>query len=154
MKIKALVVTFAVWVAAGAICFAANPAIGTWKLNEAQSKIPKAMAKNKMVVYKSGRMGKTTVIVDGVDAKGKATHNEWTGKFDGKDYAVTGDPMQDMRSYKRIDDRNLDFWVKKGGKVTVSGHVAISADGKTRTVATTAMMNGKNYKSMGVYDRQ
>jgi len=25
------------------------------------------------------------VTVDGVDGRGKPTHNKWTGKFDGKD---------------------------------------------------------------------
>src|SRR5437763_16272817 len=38
------------------------------------------------------------VTVDGVDGDGKPAHNEWTGKFDGKDYSVTGDPNADMRS--------------------------------------------------------
>ena len=98
MKIKTLAVTFAVWVAAGAICFAAsNPQMGTWKLNEAKSKIAPGTAKNTMVVYKSSMMGKVKVIVDGIDGMGKPAHNEWTGKFDGKDYPVTGDPASDMR---------------------------------------------------------
>ena len=37
-------------------------------------------------------------VVDGVDGAGKPSHNEWTGKFDGKDYPVTGDPTADARS--------------------------------------------------------
>jgi hypothetical protein len=32
------------------------------------------------------------ITVDGADRDGKPTHNEWTGKFDGKEYPVTGDP--------------------------------------------------------------
>src|SRR3954468_21448818 len=155
MKIKTLVVTFAVWVAAGGICLAASPAMGTWRLNEAKSKIAKGTGKNTMVLYKSGGMGKTKVIVDGMDGTGKASHTEWTGKFDGQDYAVTGDAMQDARSYKQIDDRNLDFWVKKGGKVTTSGHVMIAADGKSRTVTTNGMTaKGKKYTSTAVYEKQ
>ena len=31
------------------------------------------------------------VTVEGVDENGSAVRNEWTGKFDGKDYPVTGD---------------------------------------------------------------
>ena len=45
--------------------------------------------------------------VDGVDGQGKPAHNEWTGKFDGKDYPVTGDTASDVRSYKQIDDHTL-----------------------------------------------
>ena len=45
----------------------------------------------------------TKVVVDGIGTDGKATHNEWTGKYDGKDYPLTGDPSADSRSYKKIN---------------------------------------------------
>jgi hypothetical protein len=32
------------------------------------------------------------VTVDGNGSDGKPTRSEWTGKFDGKDYPVKGDP--------------------------------------------------------------
>ena len=56
--------------------------------------------------------------VDGTDAEGKPTHNEWTGKFDGKDYPLTGDPSADTRSYKVVNDNTTDLTNKKDGKVT------------------------------------
>jgi hypothetical protein len=93
------------------------------------------------------------VTVDGVDADGKPTHNEWTGKFDGKDYPVTGDPNSDARSLKKIDDRTLGLTVKKGGKTIMSGEIAISADGKTRTV-TVGRTDAPDKKSKSVYDKQ
>jgi hypothetical protein len=156
MKIKTLVVTLAVWVAAGAICFAAsNPQMGTWKLNEAKSKITPGTAKNTMVVYKSSMMGKVKIIVDGVDGMGKPAHNEWTGKFDGKDYPVTGDPTTDVRAYKQIDDRKIDITNKKGGKIVNSGHVVLAADGKSRTLTVTGKTpKGKQFKNTAVYDKQ
>ena len=156
MKIKTLAVTFAVWIAAGAICLAAaSPQMGTWKLNEAKSKIAPGTAKNTMVVYKSAMMGKVKVIVDGMDAEGKPAHNEWTGKFDGKDYPVTGDPASDMRSYKQIDDRTLEVTNKKDGKVTVTGRIVVSVDGKSRTLTLSGMTaKGKKFKNIAVYDKQ
>jgi hypothetical protein len=57
------------------------------------------------------------VTVDGVGGQGKPAHNEWTGKFDGKDYPVTGNPASDARFYKQINDHTLGLTVKKGGKV-------------------------------------
>ena len=57
--------------------------------------------------------------------------------FDGKDYPVTGDPESDARSYRKIDDRTMEFWVKKGGKVMASGKIIVAPDGKSRTVTTT-----------------
>jgi hypothetical protein len=93
--------------------------------------------------------------VDGTDKDGNATHNEWTGKFDGKDYPVTSDPTSDMRSYKKIGDRVLKLTVKKDGKVTVTGRIVVSADGKSRIVTTgEASAEGKSSKNRAVYDKQ
>jgi hypothetical protein len=93
--------------------------------------------------------------VDGTDKDGNATHNEWTGKFDGKDYPVTGDPTSDMRSYKKIGDRVMKITVKKDGKVTITGRVVVSADGKSRIVTTgEGGAEGKSPKNRAVYDKQ
>jgi len=79
---------------------------------------------------------------------------KWTGKFDGKDYAVTGDPNSDMRSYTKVDDRTLDFVVKKAGKSTAKGRVVISADAKSRTVSVSgADAKGKKFQNTAVYDK-
>src|SRR5437868_13352012 len=107
MKRKTTGLTVALCFFAGAACFAADdPQIGTWKLNEAKSKIAAGNPKNNTVVYAADG-DNVKVTVDGTDADGKAIHNEWTGKFDGKDYPVTGDPTQDTRSYKKVNARTL-----------------------------------------------
>jgi len=85
MKTKTCLLTFAVLFAAIAVCVAAEDVnLGTWKLDEAKSKISGA-AKNTTVVYEAAG-DSVKVTVDGVDGDGKPSHNEWTGKFDGKDY--------------------------------------------------------------------
>ena len=153
MKTKTISVTLALWVLAMGACFAADPQMGTWKLNESKSSIGKGTGKNMTVIYKS-MFGKVTVTIDGTDAHGKAIHNTWSGKFDGKDYAVTGDPDSDMRSYKKIDDHTLEFWVKKGGAVMGSGKIVVAADGKSRTVtANLTNAKGKKVKNIAVYDK-
>ena len=153
MKTKTIGLTLALCFAAGTVCFAANPQMGTWKLNEKKSKFSPGSAKNKTVAYQSAFF-KVKVTVDGTDAKGKPTHNEWTGNFDGKDYPVTGDPTSDMRSYTKVDDRTLTFTAKKGGKVMVTGRIAVAADGKSRTVITAGTSpKGKKFKNVAVYDK-
>ena len=146
---------FMVLFAAVAVCVAADDAaIGTWKLDEAKSKLVAGMPKNTTVVYtQAGDSMK--VVVEGVYAAGKATHNEWTGKFDGKDYPLTGDPTADTRSYKRIDANTLELANKKDGKVVLSGRITISADGKTRTVIVSGTgSDGKKLTSSAVYNKQ
>ncbi len=136
------------------MCAAQNPHLGTWKLNEAKSKITPGTQKNLTVTYEAaGDNIKATL--DGVDAQGKPTHNEWTGKFDGKDYPVTGDPTSDMRSYKKIDDRTLEATAKKDGKVTLTARIVISADGKTRKLTTNSTdASGKKIVNTALYDKQ
>jgi hypothetical protein len=153
MKTKSIVLTLGLCVVAGAICYA-SPHMGTWKLNEAKSKLTPGAPKNNTVVYAAAG-DSIKVTVDGTDGDGKPAHSEWTGKFDGKDYPVTGDPTADMRSYKQIDDRTLELTNKKNGKVTVTGKVAVSADGKTRTVTLSGTnAKGEKIEGVGVYDKQ
>ncbi len=153
IKLSSLIVTLCFL--GGSLCFASDPWMGTWKLNESKSKIAKGMGKNHTVVYQEAGLRKVKVIVDGVDKDGKASHNEWTGKFDGKDYAVTGDPTSDMRSYRKVDDRTLEMTSKQGGKMMSSGQIQVSADGKSRTVNISGTdAKGKKFKSMAVYDKQ
>ena len=155
MKIQAIGLTAAFCFLAGGMCFAADPQVGTWKLNEAKSKLTPGRGKNTQVVYTDAMGGKVKITTDGVDANGKPTHSEWTGKFDGKDYSVTGDLNADMRSYTKVDDRTLDFTVKKSGKVTVTGRVIVAVDGKSRTVTTSGTdANGKKFQSTSFYDKQ
>jgi hypothetical protein len=151
---KRAILTFVLVLAGFGLCFAADPNMGTWKLNEAKSKLNPAAGKNTTVVY-SAAGDSTKVTVDGVDKDGKPTHNEWTGKFDGKDYPVTGDPTSDMRAYTKVDANTLGLTVKKDGKVTLTGKIVVAADGKSRTVTLTATdAAGKKVESSGVYDKQ
>jgi hypothetical protein len=154
MKAKTIVLTLALCFVAGAICFASDAQIGSWKLNEAKSKLAAGMPKNSTVVFEAAG-DSVKVTIDGTDSDGKPAHNEWTGKLDGKENPVTGDPNSDTRSYKQIDDHTLAFTIKKGGKVTISGRVVVSADGKTRTVTTSGTdPQGQKFKSTTVYDKQ
>ena len=155
MKAKTIVSTLALCLVTAAVCFASTAVqMGTWKLNEAKSKFATGAAKNQTVVYEAAG-DNVKVTVDGTDRDGKPTHNEWTGKFDGKDYAVTGDPDSDMRSYKEVNDHTLALTATKGGKVTLTGRIVVSADGKTRTVTTTGTdPQGKTMKNIAVYDKQ
>lgn len=154
MKTRTVVLTLAALFSVVSVCFAADANMGTWKLNEAKSKMSADAQKNSTVVYEAAG-DSVKVTVDGMDAGGKATHNEWTGKFDGKDYAVMSDPASDMRAYKRVNDHTLSMTVKKDGKMTMSGTIKVSADGKSRTVAVHGTdAKGKKVTSTAVYDKQ
>ncbi|HJT01529.1 MAG TPA: hypothetical protein VJ756_20720 [Terriglobales bacterium] len=154
MKTRKIVFTLAVCFIGTTLCFAQKGFMGTWKLNEAKSKFAPGATKNSTVTYEASA-DSVKVTVDGTDASGKAVHSEWTGKFDGKDYPVTGDPNSDMRSYDWRSAHHLSFRGKKDGKVTTDGTIALSPDGKTRTVTVTGKdAQGKRSKSTAVYDKE
>jgi hypothetical protein len=154
MKARRIAITLALCFVGAALCLAADGFLGTWKLNEAKSKLTAGTQKNSTVVYSA--MGDNMMVtIDGTDAAGKPSHSEWTGKFDGKDYPVTGDSSSDARSVKKIDDHTLTFTVKKGDKVLFTGQIVLSADGKSRTVTTEGTdASGKKITATAVYDKQ
>ena len=154
MRARTIVLTLVTCVVGVTMCFAADEFMGTWKLNEAKSKISAGTQKNTNVVYQATG-DDVKVTSDGISGDGKPTHIEWNGKFDGKDYPVTGDPNSDMRSYKKVDDHTLELTGKKAGKVTTTGRMVVSPDGKTRTVSTKGTdSTGKSFQNTAVYDKQ
>ena len=154
MKTRTIILTLALCFVGVAVVFAEDANMGTWKLNEAKSTFAAGATKNSTVVYEAAG-DSVKVTVDGTDKDGKPTHNEWTGKFDGNDYPVTGDPNTDSRSLKKIDDRSFGLTGKKEGKVVTTGRIFVSTDGKTRTVnMSTTDSTGKKIKSTAVYDKQ
>lgn len=154
MKARNLMLTAALCFAGAALSFADNPNMGTWKLNEAKSKIPAGAPKNTTVVYEAAG-DSVKVTTDGTDRDGKPSHTEWTGKFDGKDYPLTGDSNADSRSYKQVNDHTLDLTNKMGGKAVTTGRVVVSKDGKMRTLHLTGTDSaGKKISSTAVYDKE
>jgi hypothetical protein len=90
-----------------------------------------------------------------MDGEGNATHNEWTGKFNGKFFPVTGDPTSDERSYKVVNWRTLKLTGRKASKVTLNGTIMVSANGKIRTVTTSGLdAKGKRFRTVAVYDKE
>src|SRR6476469_4370810 len=153
MRARAIALTISLVCVAATMAFADSPHMGTWKLNEAKSK-QAGKARNNTVVY-AAEGDQIKVTVDGVDENGNPVHSEWTGKFDGKDYPVTGDANAEARSYTQVNSRTLVLKNKKGGKVVLTGRIVISKDGKSRTVTTTATnAQGKKVTNVGVYDKQ
>jgi len=154
MNARAFVLSVTLGLFAASACFAGEAQMGTWKLNEAKSTIPAGAPKNTTVVYVA-EGDSIKIIVDGVTGDGKSAHNEWKGKFDGKDYAVSGDPMTDSRAYKMVDERTLELVVKKGAKTTSSGQIVVAQYGKSRTLKMSGTdAAGKSISTTTVYDKQ
>ena len=96
-------------------CFAANPYIGTWKFNDAKSKMRPEVTRNSTITYaEQGDYIKVTM--DGTNS-GKRIRGVWVGKFDGKAYPVKGNPYHDAEGMRLIDDHTLFIQGLKDRKV-------------------------------------
>jgi hypothetical protein len=136
--------------------FAADSQPGTWKLNIAKSKYdPANLAMKSQTSKIEASGGGIKAVVDQVNSDGKAIHYEFNAKYDGKDYAVKGDPSRDTVSYKRVDDFTYETISKKAGKVTTTARYVYTKDGKTRTITTTGTnAEGKKVNNSTVWDKQ
>ena len=154
MKTKTIGLAVALCFFAGAACFAADdPQMGTWKLNEAKSKLAPGMGKSMTVTY-SEQGDKIKVAVNGMDKDGKPTQGVWVGKWDGKAYKAKGNLAWDSAAYKVVNDYTNDITTMKDGKVMWTGHITVSKDGKSRTVNVNGIdANGKKFTSKAVYDK-
>jgi hypothetical protein len=153
IKTRIAAVVVALSFVGSAACFAANPHMGTWKLNEAKSKLVPGMGKNTTVTY-TEQKDKMKVTVDGVDKDGKPTHSVWVGQADGKAYKSKGNLPWDAAAYKVVNDRTYDLTAMKNGKVLWTGKSTVSTDGKSRTVTFNGTdADGKKVKGKAVYDK-
>jgi len=154
IKTRIAVVAVALSLATTVACFAANPHMGTWKLNEAKSKPVPGMGKNTTVTY-TEQKDKIKVTVEGVDKDGKPAHSVWVGKFDGKAYPLKGNMPYNSMAFKMINERTNDITAMKDGKMIWTGRIAVAADGKSRTVTINGTdENGKKIKGKAVYDKE
>jgi len=137
------------------LLWAADPFVGTWELRVAKSKltadpIPKSETA-KIEAIDNGLKH----TFDGVYADGKAYHQEWSAKFDGKDYSITGDPLSDTGALSRIDANTIECVFKKTGKEVGRYRVIVSEDGKSLTATgKTKNAKGQDITSIGVYGKQ
>lgn len=127
----------------------------TWKLNVAKSKYSPGPAPKSSTLKIESQKDGVKVSLNSVNAEGQPVHFDYTAKFDGKDYPVTGWATADQVSVKRIDENTMESVMKKGGKIVSTTRSVISKDGKTRT----STQKGKNAQGQDtnntlVYDKQ
>jgi hypothetical protein len=143
-------------VATAGVTGAADHFLGTWKLNLAKSKYnPPELAPKSQTITREAVEGGMKIITDGVDALGKATHNEYSARFDGKDYPWTGQANADTISMLRIDDEYYEAIWKLKGEVTLTSNTVVSKDGRTLTTTQSGKdAEGRAVLNMSVFDRQ
>jgi hypothetical protein len=139
----------------GTAVAAADPVIGTWKLNLAKSTFsPGPAPKSQTRSYAESAQG-IALTLKTTDADSKETTATLTFKDDGKPYAVSGNPDFDTVSVKRVDALTVHSTEMKGKATVGTGVRTVSKDGKTLTFAQKGThTSGVKYDDVLVYDRQ
>jgi len=156
MKRRMIVSSIVAWCwAIGTLCMSADLTVGTWKLNAAKSKYTPAEQARYETIKIEAVGDSMKVTLEGTDSAGKKVEAVWTGKYDGKDYPVTGSPDIDALVYKKVNDHNYQSSTKKGSKTLGSAKIVYSADGKTRTVTSRGTnAKGQKISATAVYEKQ
>ena len=139
---------------AASLFAADDPFNGTWKLN---------VAKSKYVPGPGPRSLTTTVKVEGdthnVKSEGKTSdgttiETSFVAKLDGTPAPITGSPMADMISVRKINDRTLESKTTKGGSPVGQSRITVSPDGKVLTMTGSGLnAKGVKTKSTAVYEK-
>jgi len=96
--------------------------------------------------------GAIRLTLDGRNGAGRSSHSQWMGKADGRYYPVTGDPTADEFSYTKLDARTLGFKARKAGRVTLTGRIIVSANGRSFTVSADRVgSTGQRVNRQAVY---
>ena len=142
----------------------ADPVLGTWILNLANSKYsPGPPPKSQTRTYQEQVSGAETqpmvstgvkTTVKTVHADGHATSVEYISKYDGVEYPVTGSPDSDKITLKKIDSHTAEATVTHAGKEIGSAKRVISEDGLTMTITYKGMWEGESVHNVVVFDKQ
>ena len=134
---------------------AADPIVGTWKLNVSKSKYDPGPAPKSLTAKIEAAGEGEKLTADGVRGDDSIIRVEYTAQFDGKDYPISGSPMADTVSLKRLDANTTERTDKKGGKVVQTLTRKVSSDGKTATITIKGTdAEGRPINHLAVFEKQ
>jgi len=157
MKPKTILILAVALVLAGTLPAQAQEALfGTWKMNAAKSKYSPGPAPKSNTAKWEAFQGGVKLTVDMVPATGETQHWECSGKFDGKDNPVTGNnPDGDTMAFSKVNARTYEGVTKKAGTTTLTAHIVVAANGKTRiTTQTGKDGQGQTVNNTTFYEKQ
>jgi len=134
--------------------FAADPIVGTWKLNVAKSKFIKGseLTAGTRVYTEANGLYTLDQKLTGADGKERSNRVQYR---DGKEETQSTAGPADTTLGKKVDANTWDFDLKKDGKVVGNVHRVVSSDGKMLTVHNTGVqISGVTGDETLVFDRQ
>lgn len=141
-----LVVTVDLW--------AADPWVGTWKLNAEKSRFnPGPAPKSRTMIFEQIADQMKATIED-ISADGTKTSTTSTGKYDGEPFPAGGEGNYTF-AVKTVKPNIREMTFMQNGKPLYTGRSVLSKDGKTMTATTEGTNSeGKPFHHVVVYEKQ
>ena len=129
--------------------------MGTWRLNLTQSNFASGPLSYARVVFRIEPLENgLSVVYDMIGTRGGVTHWEWTGRLDGKDYALEGVEEVVTNAYSRLDNDTFAIVSKLDGRPTATTRIVISPNRKVMTVTSPATNSqGQRVVNIAVYEK-
>ena len=130
-----------------------DPLIGTWQINRAKSEfMPDNTLQNRTITIEAKGTGISALQQTVVEA-GYTVTSEYTAGYDGKDSPISGS-LLDTVALKRVNANTVERTGKIRGQAVETATMSVSANGKVLTIATKGSVDGNDYSSTQVFDRQ
>ena len=129
--------------------------LGKWSLSVGKSVYqPGPPPRDQIRIYSRDGVGLKAVI-ETVQPLGAKTRVEYTARFDGQDYPISGNSEVDTIALTRVDEWTFDAILKRRGKVMTTIRNTVSKDGRTMTVrAKGVTARGQATSSVAIFTRQ
>ena len=130
-----------------------DPWVGTWHLDLDRSVYPDDTPYKRGTWTIDRSEAGVTMVYDLVGWRGGVTHMEWTGRFDGRPYALQGPDTPVTYAYTQVDANTLELEIRVDGVPNVRGRVVLSPDGRTLTATTTGRTAAGGVTTTTVYKK-
>jgi hypothetical protein len=133
---------------------AAEPFVGTWKLNPAKSKYKTGTVPKEQTVVITEKGSELDVNVTGTAPDGSPMSSHYTTPVKGGEGKIIQSPYDGVSTKRRSETERVITY-SKGGKAVFTSRPKLSADGKTMTVAVKGTdPAGKPIEGTAFYEKQ
>ena len=127
--------------------------VGNWVLDRGKSSFePDTALLNRSLSF-AAKDGGVSFNQKTVQGNGSTTEINFTAKYDSKDVPIEGSQL-DTVALKRVDANTVERTGKVNGQVAENVTMKISGGGKILTMTTKGSIDGVDYSSTQVYEKQ
>jgi len=127
--------------------------LGNWVLDRGKSTFdPDTTLQNRSVEF-AAKDGGVSFLQKTVQGNGNTVQIDFVAKYDSKDVPISGSQL-DTVSLKRVNANTVERTGKVKGVVAETATMVVSGNGKILTITTKGSLDGVDYSSTQVYEKQ